>query len=273
MSLCQSIDTLSMAFLDDELAAEERREIELHLLDCASCRGHVDGERADLELIRTRLAAPPAPDLFKARLAQALDLEDKSTAVSERKRLSRFMLPGAAVLAAAAALLVFIGVKPAADVSAPTPVAMEAARQGNRQLPLEVQGASTGPWLQQHLASTAAPPRFQKSTNIDTLGARLTAVLGHDAAIVKYRVTERTGAQFDVIEVMVRDIDPSELSAGTPVMVGDKTMHAITAGGMPGITYVNEQHMGFAFFSPHLDHEDLIRLVATSNVFDRTPDE
>jgi len=27
MSLCESIDTLSMAFLDDELAPEERREL------------------------------------------------------------------------------------------------------------------------------------------------------------------------------------------------------------------------------------------------------
>jgi len=273
MSLCQSIDTLSMAFLDDELAAEERRELELHLLDCASCRGHLDGERADIDLIRSRLVAPPAPERLKARIAQALDVEDRSTAVRDRKRLSRFMLPGAAVLAAAAALLVFVGVKPAADVSEPTPVAMEAARQGNRSMPLEVQGASTGPWLQQHLASSATPPRFKKSTNIDTLGARLTAVLGHDAAIVKYRVTEPTGAQFDVIEVMVRDIDPGELSAGTPVMLGDRTMHAIRAGGMPGITYVNEQHMGFAFFSPHLNHEELIRLIESSNVLDRTPDE
>ena len=47
MSLCASIDTLSMAYLDDELAAEERRELELHLVDCASCKQHLDGERTD----------------------------------------------------------------------------------------------------------------------------------------------------------------------------------------------------------------------------------
>ena len=45
-NLCHSIDTLSMAYLDDELAAEERRELELHLGECASCRGHLDGERS-----------------------------------------------------------------------------------------------------------------------------------------------------------------------------------------------------------------------------------
>src|SRR5262249_30866135 len=108
MSLCQSIDTLSMAFLDDELAPEERRELELHLLDCASCREHVDLERADIQLIRAKLAAPPAPDLMKMRIAQALDAEDRATVTTERRKLSRFVLPGASVLAAAAALFVFV---------------------------------------------------------------------------------------------------------------------------------------------------------------------
>src|SRR6185436_14573416 len=110
MSLCQSIDTLSMAFLDDELAVEDRREIELHLLDCASCRQHVDGERADLEALRKALVAPPAPMLLKARIAKALDAEDAVIARRERRRWSQWLLPGSAMFAAAAAILVFVGV-------------------------------------------------------------------------------------------------------------------------------------------------------------------
>src|SRR6185436_19937339 len=98
MSLCNSIDTLAMAFLDDELAAEERRELELHLLDCASCRQHVDGERADISLVR------------KARIARALDGEDAEAARRERRRWSQWLLPGTAIAAAAAAILLFVGV-------------------------------------------------------------------------------------------------------------------------------------------------------------------
>ncbi|MBC7977959.1 MAG: zf-HC2 domain-containing protein, partial [Myxococcales bacterium] len=71
MSLCQSIDTLSMAFLDDELAAQERRELELHLIDCATCRVHVDAERAEIAMVRKALVAPPASAIFKARLSRA----------------------------------------------------------------------------------------------------------------------------------------------------------------------------------------------------------
>ena len=63
MSLCPNIETLAMAYLDDELVAEERRELELHILDCGSCRAHVDHERAEIASLRQALVAPPAPDL------------------------------------------------------------------------------------------------------------------------------------------------------------------------------------------------------------------
>ncbi|HEY6177841.1 MAG TPA: zf-HC2 domain-containing protein, partial [Kofleriaceae bacterium] len=76
MTLCHNIETLSMAFLDDELVAEERRELELHLLDCAACRQRVDTERTEIALIRKSLVAPPASALLKARISRALDAED-----------------------------------------------------------------------------------------------------------------------------------------------------------------------------------------------------
>ena len=142
MSLCNSIDTLAMAFLDDELAAEERRELELHLLDCASCRQHVDGERADISLVRKALVAPPASALLKARIARALDGEDAEAARRERRRWSQWLLPGTAMAAAAAAILLFVG------VGAPRPgsgsaVIGDAARQQTSSFPLEARGVST----------------------------------------------------------------------------------------------------------------------------------
>ncbi|HSR98341.1 MAG TPA: zf-HC2 domain-containing protein, partial [Kofleriaceae bacterium] len=104
MSLCHSIDTLAMAFLDDELAGEERRELELHLLDCASCRQHVESERADISLVRKALVVPPASAMLKARIARALDAEDVEAARRDRRRWSQWVLPGSAIAAAAAAI-------------------------------------------------------------------------------------------------------------------------------------------------------------------------
>jgi anti-sigma factor RsiW len=157
MSLCQSIDTLSMAFLDDELAAEERRELELHLLDCASCRHHVEGERADIDLVRRALVAPPASALLKVRIARALDAEDVAAARRERRRWSQWLLPGSAMAAAAAAILVFVG------VGMPGPgkgsaVIGDVARQQTHPPPLEIQGASTGTLLR--TIAPVEPPRF-----------------------------------------------------------------------------------------------------------------
>ena len=78
MSLCESIDTLAMAYLDDELAGEERHELEAHLTECAACRAHLDGERIDQQLLRRALVAPPAPDLLRAKIGRALDAEDRA---------------------------------------------------------------------------------------------------------------------------------------------------------------------------------------------------
>jgi anti-sigma factor RsiW len=110
MSLCESIDTLAMAYLDDELAPEERRELETHLTECTSCRGEIDGARADQSLIQGSLVAPRATDTMRMRLLRSFDEADRETARAERKRMSSWLLPGGAIAAAAAAILVFVGV-------------------------------------------------------------------------------------------------------------------------------------------------------------------
>jgi anti-sigma factor RsiW len=265
MSLCQSIDTLAMAFLDDELAAEERRELELHLLDCPTCRLHVDAERAELSQLRAKLVAPPAPDLFKARVAQMLDAEDRVAAKAERRRWSQIALPVAALTAAAAALAVFVAVKPSTNEAGA--VAQEVARQGRHPMPLEVQGPSTGPWLREHFASAAAPPQFDLP-GIRLVGARLTAVNGHDAAMLSYQVTQG-GYQFGVIGVMIADMSKDELGAGEELIVGQRTLHMINADGVPGITYVSPARVGYAFFAPEMSGQDLLELVVTSDLIER----
>ena len=108
MSLCESIDSLAMAYLDGELATEERHELEAHLCECADCRVHVDTERSEHDLLRKALAAPPAPDLLRAKLVRALDAEDKA----QRRRWTQYILPGSAMCAAAAAIAVFVGMNP-----------------------------------------------------------------------------------------------------------------------------------------------------------------
>jgi anti-sigma factor RsiW len=274
MSLCESIDTLAMAYLDDELVAEERRELELHLLSCAGCKAHVEGERADLGLIRKALAPPPAPPALKASIQGLLDAEDRAAMRASRQRWTRFLLPGSAALAAAAALAVFLTAPTAQDAPAPSGgVAREALRVQSRKLPLEVQGAATGPWLRQNFAPRVEPPQFT-SPGIELYGARLTAVQGHDAALLKYLVTV-DGRQVTLTAVVIDDLRGDELAGGTPVKLGgNRMLHVHSADGTPVVTYVDASdpvgaRIGYAFACDGLTPNELLQLVVSSDLITR----
>jgi anti-sigma factor RsiW len=271
--LCQSIDTLAMAFLDDELAAEEKRELELHLIDCASCKTHVETERAELQSIRKALAPPPAPDMVKARLAVMLDTADREEQQRDRQRarstFGRWLLPGAAMIAASAAIFAFVMIRPPAAPQTAA-VAKEVVRQQTRTLPLEVRGASTGPWLRENFSSAISPPQFraQRGLDITLQGARLTAVNGHNAAQLRYLVTSGD-SRFTLTAVVIDELSNDDLTGGTPVRVGDRTLHIHDANGIPAVTYVDENHMGYAFASERLAPQELLELVVSSDLIGR----
>jgi anti-sigma factor RsiW len=260
MSLCESIDTLSMAYLDDELATEERRELELHITECTACRAHVDAERADHGLIARALAAPAAPDLLRARIDHALDGEDAAAVRAERKRWRQWVLPGSAIAAAAAAIAVFVGVKPAGP-HAVGAVAREAVRQAVRPMPLEVQGPATNDWVL-HNAAGIEGPRCA-SSNIQELGARMTAVNGHDAAMYAYRVD--TGRDsFVLTAIVMKSVGDDELDGNDEMRVGRHVLHVIHDDqGRTGVTFVDENHRGYMFFAPSISSDDLLSLVAS----------
>ena len=273
--LCQSIDTLAMAFLDDELAPEERRELELHLIECAGCRLHVDTERGELKILRKALAPPPAPDTVKARLAIALDNAEREelrvTRRHTRSVVGRWLLPGAAMLAASAAIFAFVMIRPAAAPQTAA-VAREVVRQQARTLPLEVRGASTGPWLRENFAAIE-PPQFRappSSPRLDiTLqGARLTAVNGHNAAQLRYVVTSGD-SKFTLTAVVIDELSNDDLTGGVPIKVGDRTLHIHDANGIPAVTYVDENKMGYAFASDRLSSQELLELVVSSDLIGR----
>ena len=97
MSLCKSIDTLAMAYLDDELAAEERHELETHLTECATAALTLEQERADLKHDPPCARRPAAPDMLRARLDACArrggSVEQKDAAPA----LVQYLLPGSAM--------------------------------------------------------------------------------------------------------------------------------------------------------------------------------
>ena len=274
MSLCKTIDTLAMAYLDDELAAEERHELEAHLTECATCRAMLEQERADRSMIRRALAVPAAPDMLKARIGRALDKQDREEQKQQRKRWSSYLLPGSAMAAAAAAIALFVSMQMPASQRVATNVAQDAVGVTSRSLPLEVQGASTGPWLQQHFAADVQPPQFEEPNQSDSMliGARLlpNGVNGHDAALMRFQVRVPGKAAFQLDVLAVHELRDDELRDGTPVRVNGRMLYVFRSYDVQGreqvvVSYVRRDRVGFMFVAPELSANELISVVSRAD--------
>jgi anti-sigma factor RsiW len=267
MRLCESIDFLAMALLDGELAPEEVREFESHLAECAACRTQLEAARAEAHLIRAALAAPPTPEVVRTRLARSLDAEDRATSHDRRKWWSVSLLPGSAIAAAAAAILMFaFGMRASNQRSGV--VAEQAVSQQLRALPLEVQGASTGPWLQQNFASSIAVPRVDQPGS-RLLGARLLphGISGHDAALLSYQGS-LNGGTFRMWVLIVRDVRDDEMSDGAEVQFNGRIVRVIEKEGHVMVTTVDGNGRGYVFMAPDLSTKELVSLVTQTSLVD-----
>jgi anti-sigma factor RsiW len=266
MSLCESIDTLGMAYLDDELAVEERHELETHLTECASCRNELDAARADQSLIRGSLAAPRATDTMRMRLVRSLELADRDAARAERRRMSSWLLPGSAILAAAAAIAMFVGV--GAHSTSPQnggSIAKAVVHQQRRALPLEVQGPSTPQWLQKNFATVEMP--LVSSVGSKLLGARLfpKGIDNHDAALLAYDVTVE-GRRVVLSGIVINDIRAEEMPPGEEVQASDRTVHISESDGHTMVTYLDADHHGYMFICDELSTDALVKLVGRTGL-------
>jgi Putative zinc-finger len=259
MSLCESIDTLAMAYLDDELAGEERRELETHLTECTSCRGEVETARADQSLIQTSLAAPRATDTMRMRLARSFDEVDRETARAERKRLSSWLLPGSAIAAAAAAILVFVG----AGTQTPrehASIAHVAATQ-MREEPIET--ISTNP-SDSHLIMGTDMPTFA-DTSSKLVGKRIVNVDGHRAGLAAFEIT-LNGRRAMLKVLVVPDLHDGEMTDGDETQAKGRWVHVGQDQGVPFVTYIDKNRNGYMFTSDSMSPEELIELVGKTSL-------
>ncbi len=262
--VCNSIDTLSMSYLDEELAPEEKRELELHLLDCSSCRDHLHEERQEVELLRQRLAMPGAPDLVRAKVMRLLDKEDAQTSRSLlTERVGRWLLPGASIAAAAAALLVFaFASTPGDGRDAALPFAKVVSQP---PATLVVHGeAPTETWLPTQIAGTVAP-RFD---GIDLLGGDTVEMNGRLIAKLVYQVSTTSSRRLQLTGYLFR-VRAGELTSGNPIRCGGHHLRLGHIGDQPVVTYIDENDVGYIFASRDLSEQAVFELVCTSNLLDQ----
>ena len=200
LKLCDDIDTLAMMLCDGELAAQEQRDVELHLLECSACRAHVDRERVVLGELRQRLAPPPAPALLRARIGRALDEVDRA----RRPTWRSWALPAAAATAAAAALAVFVlsgdGDRPATATDRPRKLV-----------------ASDDP----RTAPVSSGRGFGDGGSMSDVVFRLAGSesYGPDAAALHYDVYAPDGRRFD-LRVVLHGADALEVDPSARRIVG-----------------------------------------------------
>jgi anti-sigma factor RsiW len=274
-SLCDTIDTLAMVYLDDELDSVERRELELHLHDCSSCREHIAAERTSRVALRAMLAPPPAPTLLRARIERALAAEDRAVTAAARKgSLTRWALPGAALLAAAAALVIFVAMPRQAEPDGGGRVARDAMRVQSRTRPLEVQGASTGPWLAQHFEPDVNVPSFDDS-DVRVVGARLVQVDSRETAQIFYEVVAGP-TRLELSAFVFKNAKRGDIVGKQRVVVDGNVLWVMEldspAGRTSVVSYEDADHNGYVFMSQSFGVQALLDIVVDSDLIRRSHD-
>lgn len=266
---CTDIESLVQTYLDDELAEGENRELELHVAACESCQRQVTQAAQFHDRLRRELAAmapPGVPEELCQRIALALDQEDwrmRRTGVR-----TSWVLPGAATLAAAAALLLFVLTPLRPPVPAPPPQVTEAAvLEHIRRPPLEVQGAAVSPWMRRHYSPTVQMPRFEGVRAV-LHGGRLGQLRGRRAVQLYYDVLLGQRRHEVVVHMFDgRDIDfASGFPEGQRYHVDGNELWVGKLRGYGVVAHRNPQGTAYLYTSQDLTGERLLEIVARADM-------
>ncbi|HXE72665.1 MAG TPA: anti-sigma factor [Candidatus Nitrosotenuis sp.] len=107
MDCAQIVDSLS-AYLDEELAADERQKVRQHLESCPACRGQLDELSRHQELLAS-LPRMPLPSGLYERVRREIQESALPAPVRALPRRAAFPRWSRSLAAAAAVLLLFLG--------------------------------------------------------------------------------------------------------------------------------------------------------------------
>jgi anti-sigma factor RsiW len=98
------------AYLDDELAGSEAREMEEHLASCADCGRAREDRLALRAAIRARMPSLVAPDALRRRVNDAIVSASPIGPIARRERQRLLLVPRAETMLALAASLAIVAV-------------------------------------------------------------------------------------------------------------------------------------------------------------------
>src|SRR5947199_1770358 len=171
-------------FADARLTPARREDLERHLATCPQCSRELERLRWAKQGTAHLPMHEPPPDL-PARIAQALDNEDRRG--SHASPLRRYLLPAAGVLAAAAAIVILVSRGPR---DLPSAVGRDFAAFGRATLSLDT-ASDDGPALERYFARRGL--RFRTRVfdlgmmGYGLVGARVHRLAGRSSALFVYR--------------------------------------------------------------------------------------
>jgi len=257
---CTDIESLVDPYLDGELDDRDLHDFVDHTSECAGCGERLERQETDRKFLRVKLAAPPAPSSFHAQIRTSLDQADIQAQLATRRARLGWVLPGVAVFAAAAAMVLFVVVKEPRQIH--RSVASAAVKQHSRQLPVEVEGTQVPAFVKKHYSKQARLPQFR--TNSDLVGARATSLMGEDAMQLYFKV-ERDRRRHDVQVHMFRANRFKVRSKHRQIIRGHQVWIDDIAG-VSTITVKLANGQGYVFTSPSLQPKSLLDLLYKSNL-------
>ena len=259
---CSDIDKLIPTYLDSELAESELAAFEHHVAECESCATDLRHEREFLQKLRGAFKTPPkAPELLRARLASKLDLEDQANAKKIRKQQLGWLLPGAATVAAAAALFIF-----AFNIARPS---HQAPQTSNSERPIKdpkviagINPKNTSSDMarsaQKFVGMPVQPPQFR---NASLRRWQPMHTRNHNSALFIYELTQ--GKQTHQVEVQVLDARNLDLQGTTSRVVEGTQVWVASAFGVNAVSLRDSRGIGYVYVS-RLDIEALAQIAVRS---------
>jgi len=177
-------------FADGRLPPARREDLEAHLATCPQCARELERLRWVKEGTARLPMHEPPPDL-PARVAQALDGEDRRG--SHRSPMRRYLLPAAGILAAAAAVVILVSRGPR---DLPSAVGRDFAAYRKAALSLDTTSGD-GPALERYFARRGLAFRTRVfdlgMMGYGLVGARVHRLDDRPTALFAYRgVDDRT---------------------------------------------------------------------------------
>ncbi len=273
----RDIDIDSMviqAYLDGELEGTDLAELERQLSTSKELRERVEEAEREHLALREMLRPPRAPAALRTRVMAQLDVEDRHFMRSRLRAAASWSLPAASVLAAAAALVLFMVRTGQPGEVEPTMTRGDAvtpriATTQARPMPVvasTVAAEADAPAFDRYFASPISPPRFAaQSVRLD--GWRPARLRGYEAVELQYTVVTASGAH--QLAVHILDARNLDVSGQRTILAAGHTLWLDRPLGFSSVTYQDRSGIGYVFTSD-MEESELTALVMSSDLLHGT---